>query len=171
MSFNIPWHKIGYTIRIPHLKKTRMKNKIFTLPLMLVAFFFISGCTKNEVVSNQDDLIGTWQVTGISSSQAHDWDGDGYTETDIYNSYSYCQRDIALVFDYNGTGQSRQGCTAPWQSLYWQFSNGNRTLNISLPGDELNLDITQFNGSTLRGQDQVYVDGQNFTITYTLSKR
>jgi hypothetical protein len=25
-------------------------------------------------------------------------------------------------------------------------------LNISLPGDELNLDITQFNGSTLRGQ-------------------
>lgn len=149
-----------------------MKTRIFTTTLgLLTLILIVTGCSKNDVVTNTDDIIGTWVVTGISSNMPYDWNGDGYTETDIYNSYSYCQRDIVLVFDYNGSGQSRQGCTSPWQSMYWQFSNGNRSLTISLPGDDLNLDITQFSSGTLRGQDQVYVDGSNFIITYTLSKR
>lgn len=147
-----------------------MNKKIFTIPFLLLTLLFFS-CKKSDVISNEEDLIGTWAVTGISSNQPYDWDGDGYEETDIYNSYSYCQREIVLVFDYNGTGDSRQGCTSSWQPMYWQFSNGNRTLNISLSGDELNLDILQFNRTYLRGQDQVYVDGRNFTITYTLSKQ
>ena len=121
------------------------------------------------MTATADDLIGTWQVTDIRSDRPYDWDGDGYEETDIFSTYSFCQRDILLVFEDGGYGQSRQGCNSFWENMYWQLSS--RTLNIDLPGDELNLQLTQFTSYTIRGEDYVYVNGQNFVITYTLSKR
>jgi len=51
------------------------------------------------------------------------------------------------------------------------LTNNNRTLNIGLSGDDLNLDLTQFTSNTIRGEDRVYVDGRNFIVTYTLSRR
>ena len=146
----------------------RILTSFISLSLLVV---LISGCSKSDVISNENDLIGTWVVTGISSNIAADWNGDGYTETDIFNNYDYCQRDIALVFDYNGNGQSRQGCNSYWQSMYWQLLNNNQTLNINLQGDDIKLDLIQFSPSMIRGEDQVYANGQNYIITYTLARR
>ena len=149
-----------------------MLRRISTTSFSLLAvLFFFSNCTKDAVVNDTDDIVGTWAVTDIRSDMAYDWNGDGRTETDIYGSYSFCQRDIVLVFDYNGYGQSRQGCNASWRSMSWQLTNNNRTLNIGLSGDDLNLDLTQFTSNTIRGEDRVYVDGRNFIVTYTLSRR
>jgi hypothetical protein len=145
-----------------------MIRQFFT-PLAIFAALLLSSCTKNDVTASSDDLIGTWQVTDIRSDRPYDWDGDGYSETDIYSTYSYCQRDISLVFEDGGFGRSRQGCNSFWENMYWQLSN--RTLTIDLPGDDLNLDLVQFTPYTIRGEDYVYVNGQNFVITYTLSKR
>lgn len=148
-----------------------MVKRISTSALSLVLLsFFLASCVKEDTVSNTNDIIGTWAVTGIRSNVAYDWDGDGRTETDILQTYSYCQQDIILVFDYDGYGQSKQGCNASWQSMNWQLYN-NSTLNIQMYGDDLNLDIIQFSGNTIRGEDQVYVDGRNFVITYTLTRR
>ena len=144
-----------------------MIRQIFT-PLAILFLFVFSSCSKTDVTASSDDLIGTWQVTDIRSDRPYDWDGDGYTETDIFDTYSYCQQDIRLVFENGGYGQSRQGCNAPWQSLYWSLGNGR--LDIDLPGDNLQLDLIQFNSTTIRGNDYVYINGQNFTITYTLNE-
>jgi hypothetical protein len=147
-----------------------MRMKTILLPLLfLVSLFSLSSCTKEDVVRNEDELIGTWAVVGINSDKPNDWDYDGYTETDIYNTYNYCQRDINLSFDYSGYGQARQGCDAPYETLSWQLSN-NR-LDISIPSGDINLYLTQFDGSTIRGYDQVQVNGTMYNITYTLSKR
>ena len=145
-----------------------MTKQIFTA-VLIVASIFLFSCSKNDVTVTEDDLIGTWQVTEIRSDRPYDWDGDGFSETDIFNTYSFCQREIILVFEYGGYGQSRQGCNSYWENMYWQLNN--RSLYIDLPGDELNLDLLQFTPYTIRGEDYVFVNGQDFVITYTLSKR
>lgn len=149
-----------------------MIRKISSLSLSLItATLLLSSCMKGNVISNEDDIAGTWAVTGIRSNPANDWDGDGYTETDVLGSYSYCQRDIVLVFDPYGTGQGRQGCNSYWQNLNWRLSNGNRTLNIDLMEDVIELNNLRISYNTIRGEDNVYSNGRNYTITYTLERR
>ncbi|MGN6402580.1 MAG: DUF5004 domain-containing protein [Flavisolibacter sp.] len=147
-----------------------MRSKTILLSILFIgSLIALSSCTKETTVNNTNDLTGSWDVVGISSNVANDWDGDGYTETDIYNTYNYCQQDIELTFDRNGYGQSRQGCNAPWEMMNWQLSN-NR-LDIYIPSGDINLYITQFDGSTLRGYDQVQSNGRTYNITYTLNRR
>lgn len=149
-----------------------MVKRIFTLSTILLAtVFFFSSCTKSDVISNDTDVVGTWAVTGIRSNMANDWDGDGYSETDIYGTYSYCQRDIVLTFDQYGTGQGRQGCNSYWQNLNWQLTNGNRTLRVDMIDDVIELNNLRVSYNTIQGDDYVYSNGRNYTITYTLQRR
>lgn len=148
-----------------------MKN-FFTLTLLsLAAIFTLSSCTKTDVISNETDVVGEWAVTGIRSNMANDWNGDGYSETDIYGSYTPCQRDIVLAFDQFGGGQGRQGCNSYWENLNWQLTNGNRTLRIDLTGDVIQLDNLRVSHNTIQGDDYVYSNGRNFIVTYTLERR
>ena len=151
-----------------------MRKQFYSLALCLSAIIIVfSSCQKNsdDVISDQQNLEGTWAITGISSDRAYDFNGDGRTETNIYGTYSNCQQDIILVFNAGGSGQIRQGCNASWQNMTWGLINNNRTLNISLPGDELNLTLSQFDEYTIRGTDPVYLEGNNFNVTYTLQRR
>jgi hypothetical protein len=149
-----------------------MLKRIFTLSSLFIATLLIfSSCTKSDVISNENDVAGTWAVTGIRSNIANDWDGDGYAETDIYGTYSYCQRDIVLVFDPYGTGQGRQGCNSYWENLNWQLLNNNRTLYIGLQDGDINLNNLRIGGNTIQGDDNVYSNGRNYIITYTLQRR
>lgn len=149
-----------------------MLKKISTLSLSLIALLFVfSSCTKSDVISNDYDVVGTWAVTGIRSDVANDWDGDGRTETNIYGTYSSCQRDIILVFDQYGTGQGRQGCDAYWQNLDWQLTDNNRTLRIDLLGDVIELSNLRVSSNTIQGDDYVYSNGRNYTVTYSLQRR
>jgi hypothetical protein len=138
---------------------------------LIVSFALIfAGCQKNnDIITDERNIEGTWQITGITSDRAYDFNGDGRTETDIYGTYNSCGRDIILVFQPNGNGQIRQGCNAPWQNTSWQLNN--RSLNIQLPDDDLNLQLQQFDDYTIRGTDQVQINGNNFNITYTLQRR
>jgi hypothetical protein len=149
-----------------------MLKKFFTLSFLTIATIFIfSSCTKSDVISNEYDVVGTWAVTGIRSNAANDWDGDGRSETDIYGTYSSCQRDIVLVFDDYGTGQGRQGCNSYWQNLNWQLTNNNRNLRIDLIEDVIELSNLRVSSNTIQGDDNVYSNGRNYTITYTLQRR
>lgn len=149
-----------------------MLKKFFTLSLLALATVFIfSSCTKSDVISNEYDVVGTWAVTGIRSNVANDWDGDGYSETDIYGTYSSCQRDIVLEFDDYGTGQGRQGCNAYWQNLNWDLTNNNRNLRIDLIEDVIELSNLRVTSNTIQGDDNVYSNGRNYTVTYTLQRR
>jgi len=148
-----------------------MPKNFFTLSLLTLTALFFVGCTKSDIISNENDVVGTWAVTDIRSNIANDWDGDGYSETDIYSTYSYCQRDIILTFDQYGTGQGRQGCNSYWQNLNWQLTNGNRTLRIDMIGDVIELSNLRVGSNTISGDDNVYSNGRNYTVTYTLQRR
>jgi len=146
---------------------------LLTGSLVSAIVIVFSSCQKNsnDIISSQQNLEGTWAITGISSDRAYDFNGDGRSETNIYGTYSNCQQDIILVFNSGGSGQIRQGCNAGWQAIAWRLTNNNRTLSISLPGDELALSIFQLDEYTIRGTDPVYVDGNNFNVTYTFQRR
>ena len=150
-----------------------MMRRISTPLLGLFSIIILlTSCSKNnDIIGNENDITGTWAVTGIHSDIAYDWNGDGYPEKDILATYSNCQRDIVLSFDYNGYGQSRQGCNASWLAMNWELSNNNQTLKINLADDDINLDISRFDSNTIVGDDRVYVDGRYYNITYTLSRR
>lgn len=147
--------------------------KKFVTPLFLAItiLFIFSGCTKSDVISNDYDVVGRWAVTGIRSNIANDWDGNGYSETDIYGTYSSCQRDIVLVFDDYGTGQGRQGCNSYWQNLNWQLTNNNHNLRIDLIEDVIELSNLRVSSNTIQGDDNVYSNGKYYTVTYTLQRR
>lgn len=149
-----------------------MFKKISTLSLPLMAIIFVfSSCTKSDMISNSEDISGTWAITGIRSNIANDWDGDGYSETNIYGTYSSCQRDIVLMFDSYGSGKIRQGCDDYWQNINWQLLNNNRTLYIGLPHDDMNLNNLRVGANSIEGEDNVYSNGRNYIITYTLQRR
>lgn len=146
-----------------------MHRSIYAIIFLAASAIGISGCSKETIVADERSIEGTWQITGITSDRAYDFNGDGRSETDIYGTYTSCGRDIVLVFQGNGYGQIRQGCNASWQNTSWNVSN--RTLNIQLPDDDLNLQLQQFDDYTIRGTDQVQVNGTYFNITYTLQRR
>ena len=148
-----------------------MRKQFYLWTLSLLAVFAFSSCQKSDVITNEQSLSGTWAVTGITSDRAYDFNGDGRSETDIYGSYTSCQRDIVVSFESNGYGRMRQGCNAYWQNIDWRLSNNNRQLQIILPDDQINLAISQFSNNTIRGTDQVYVNGNTFNITYTFQRR
>jgi hypothetical protein len=149
-----------------------MLKKIFTpLFLLFPVVTILSSCSKRDVISNEYDVVGTWAVTGIRSNVANDWDGNGSSETDIYGTYSSCQRDIVLTFDEYGTGQARQGCNAYWQNINWQVTNNNHNLHIDLMDDAIDLSNLRVTSNTIQGDDNVYSNGRNYTVTYTLQRR
>jgi hypothetical protein len=148
-----------------------MQRSFYAILFLLSAFAFTSCQKSGDVVATQQDIEGTWVVTGITSDRAYDFNGDGYTETDIYGSYNSCGRDIVAVFQSGGYGQMRQGCNANWQNINWQLTNNNRNLDIALPNDDLNLALQQFDNYTIRGVDQVQINGNYFNVTYTFQRR
>ncbi len=147
-----------------------MRRSLLLFSVVITSFAVFSSCNKYDISQDPSSIEGTWAVTSINSNQAFDWDGDGRTETDIYGTYNSCQRDIQLYFQYNGYGQIRQSCNSGWQNITWTLSNNNRNLFISIPNGDLDLSLTQFDNYTIRGEDQVTVNGRNFVITYTFQR-
>lgn len=147
-----------------------MQRTLCALLLAAGSLAFV-GCQKTDVLATEQNIEGSWAVTGITADRAYDFNGDGYTETDIYGSYSSCGRDIVVTFQSGGYGQMRQGCNAPWQSISWQLANGNRNLNIALPNDNLDLSLQQLDNNVIRGVDRVQLNGSYANITYTFQRR
>ena len=146
-------------------------HRPFFLLILALSIIGLTSCQKTDILADERNLEGTWAITGIVSDRAYDFNGDGRSETDIYNTYGSCGRDIVILFEQNGYGEMRQGCNAPWQNISWRLANNDQTLNITLPDDQLNLSLQQFDEYTIRGVDQVNVNGNNFNITYTLQRR
>ena len=144
-------------------------RRIFYFFILACSAFAFSSCQKTDTINNERNIEGTWAITGIRSDRSYDFNGDGYKETDIYNTYSSCGKDIVVVFQSGGYGQMRQGCNANWENTSWKVYNN--TLSINLPNDELNLQLQQFDDYTIRGTDQVQINGNYFNITYTLQRR
>ena len=151
-----------------------IRKTFYTLPVLFLMLVLVAGCSKNDadadVNTGQEDVTGSWSVTGIQSDRAYDWDGNGSTETDIFGTYSVCNRNIVYVFETGGTGRVSEGCTAPFVNISWQLS-GRRLTVQGVPSGDINLDLIPSNAGTLKGTDDINVNGTSYRVTYTFTKR
>ena len=149
-------------------------KSFYSLSILLATLFIASGCSKNDAdtsaIVQQENLQGSWSVTGIQSDKTYDWDGNGSMETDILATYNSCNRNIVYVFETGGAGRVSEGCTAPFVNFRWQLS-GTRLSMEGIPSGNINLQLTQLSSSTLKGTDNINVNGTNYQITYIFTKR
>ena len=139
----------------------------FSLAVLGSALFI--SCGNNAGTSEPRSEDKKDSIKSMAGSEAIVEDADGYAETDIFHTYTYCQQDIQLVFESGGYGESRQGCNSAWENMDWQL--GNNQLSMQMYSDAIHLYLTQFDENTIRGYDQVNVNGSTYHITYTLRKR
>lgn len=81
-------------------------------------WFCISACDHLGVEANNDpqgyadsQVVGKWKITACTSDIAYDWDGNGVAETDVYNTWTACQKDHLYEFVGNKTGTYRLSCS------------------------------------------------------------
>jgi len=129
-----------------------------------------SSCYKIEVEANNlpqgysvAQIVGTWKIIGISSNKARDWDGNGTNETDIYNTWSDCQKNNLYEFnsDYSGTYKMSCNDIKPGS---WYLNGITLTLTPNGFGPQPEK-IIYLITDTFKTTSTVTVNGQNYTIT------
>ena len=82
--------------------------------MLSVALF---ACGKVEVEKNTDpqgyadsQIVGNWKIVAVSSDKPFDWDNNGVQETDIYSTWSGCNKDNLFYFDGTKTGVYKFDC-------------------------------------------------------------
>ncbi|HLF46583.1 MAG TPA: hypothetical protein VI548_09170 [Chitinophagaceae bacterium] len=110
-------------------------------------------------------MVGTWKITGYSSSQPYDWNNDGRVESNIYNTWTACQKDNLYQFSADKTGLLKLDCSNTVQAS-WQIVNTLYLVYIPAgqsPDTEKIISMTSAEFKTSR--DLTVSTGQNITVT------
>jgi len=85
---------------------------------LFACILFISSCNDHlKIEANQlpqgyadSQVLGNWKITAFTADKPFDWNGDGITETNIYNTWSVCQKDNLYSFSADKTGVFKTDC-------------------------------------------------------------
>ena len=150
--------------------------------LILYSFFFAilqSSCRQHlKIEANNEpqgyadsQVVGTWKVTALVSHAPYDWNLDGTPETDIYSTWTACDKDNLFVFDGNKTGTYKMNCNStlpgPWQiydTQLLQFTPG----QMSTYSERI-IQMSSNEFKTTRVE--IVPGGQTFTITRTWTRQ
>jgi len=100
--------------------------------LLIISFIFVS-CNDHLKIEKNDDppgfadsqFVGNWKVTGVSSSVPWDWDNNGTVESNIYATWSVCQKDNLFTFVGDKTGTFKLDCSitkdGSWQVINTEY--------------------------------------------------
>jgi hypothetical protein len=87
--------------------------------LFLLFSFFVFSCKRVVVEKNSNpqryadsQVVGLWKITAVQSDKPHDWDGNGTTETDVFSTWSECQKDNLYELVGTKTGTYKMSCTS-----------------------------------------------------------
>lgn len=138
---------------------------------LLFSAFFISSCNDHLKIEKNNDkqgyadsqFVGSWKITGVSSSIPWDWDGNGSVESNIYSTWSNCQKDNLYTFvgDSTKTATFKLNCSTTvdgnWavtstQYLYYKPTNyspeSEKVVSMTSIQFVTTLDITLSNGQS-----------------------
>ena len=150
------------------------------LILYLLSFsFFIVSCNDHLKIEKNDNppgfadsqFVGTWKITGVSSSVPWDWNGDGTSESNIYLTWTSCQKDNLFTFVGDKTGTFKLNCSTTTQGS-WQIINTEylvyQPLNLSPESEKIvTMTSVQFTTST----DISLSNGQSAIIIKTWTRQ
>ena len=140
--------------------------------LFIFCFLFISCVKVKTDASNNGNgyadsqVVGSWRISGITSNLPNDWDGNGTPETNIYNTWTACQKDNLYQFSADKSGVYRFHCSATKTGV-WQIYN-TQTLAITTDGQGMEAeDIIYMTSDQFQTTRKVMTNGKTFIITKT----
>jgi hypothetical protein len=152
-----------------------MKTPGLLLPqtiLFSLIIILTLSCYKITVDKNNNDqgyadsqLVGTWKITSLKSDKAHDWNGDGVTETDIYSTFDDCRKDNLYQFMSDKKGIFKISCNTMLDGT-WDILDTKILIWIpqgSFTNNEELSNMTSISFNTIRKEQ--LAPGQIFTIT------
>lgn len=92
--------------------------------------FFIISCNDHLKIEQNNDpqgyadsqFVGTWKVTAVNADVAWDYDGNGSTETNIWATWTVCEKDNLYTFVGDKTGTFKINCSLTKDGS-WQVAN------------------------------------------------
>ena len=150
-----------------------------SLLYLLFCCAFLSACNdhlKIEANNNpqgyaDSQVVGAWKITALKSDIAYDWDGNGTPETDIFNSWSACDKDHLYTFVGNKTGVYKINCSTTVNGV-WQIFN---TQQLEYTPDGMSTlaeKIVAMTSNEFKTTRTVAVtSGQIFTLTKTWTRQ
>ena len=138
--------------------------------LLTLLFFSCTGHLDNDQNNNlqgyaDSQVVGTWKITGYSSSEPYDWNNDGRVESNIFNTWTACQKDNLYQFSADKTGLIKFDCSNTFQAS-WQIINTLYLVYTPIgqsPDWEKIVAMTSVDFKTSR--DLTVSTGQNITVT------
>ena len=116
-------------------------------------------------------VIGVWKITAVNSDVPNDWNGDGLPETDIYATWSACQKDNLYSFIVDYTGTFKLNCTIT-ETGSWQVVNTQHLQFFSpTTGIELEKFIAMSNLEFKTTRGYTLSNGQPATVTKTWTRQ
>jgi len=99
----------------------------------IITCFFLLSCDDHLKIEKNDDpqgyadsqFVGTWKVTAVTSDVSWDYDNNGTSETNIFLTWTACQKDNLFTFDGDKTGNFKLDCNntklGSWQIAATQY--------------------------------------------------
>ena len=150
------------------------KTQIAPLLILIAATITAVSCKKDgggeskQNTKTKTELLttGSWKRTGLTSTPAYDWYGDGNYATDLLSVMKVCESDNLDTYKSNGTGDTDEGSTRCDQSdpQAWPFTwalTDNETKLVFNGVNKLNL--VELSETTLKFSTTFEENG----ITYT----
>lgn len=97
--------------------------------------FLIVSCNDHLKIEKNNDgpgvadsqVVGTWKVTAVVSDVSWDYNNDGTSETNIYLTWTACQKDNLYTFVGDKTGTFKLDCNntknGSWEIIQTQYLN------------------------------------------------
>ena len=162
-------------------------NPVVMKPFYFVVLVLLFSCQKDyrrpQQPASKDDpenlseqLIGTWKLYEQSSIPANDWNGDGKLETDMYGSFSACEKDAGLTLLANGKGLIRLSCSDT-RAINWKIANNSDDFNYQLETNGVFSDYR--NNSLIQLNQNIFIfsgtiqaaNGKTYMINYRYFRR
>lgn len=155
-----------------------MLHQRYFISLIITAFILTSCNDHLKIEANNDpqgyadsQVVGVWKITAVTSDVPNDWNGDGLMETDIYSTWSACQKDNLYTFIADKTGTFKLNCNGTYAGT-WVIVNTQyleyTPVSLNLESEKMvamtNLEFKTERAITLSS-------GQPATITKTWSRQ
>lgn len=146
---------------------------------LFIYVFLFASCRDHLKIEANDlpqgyadsQVVGSWKVTAFTADKPYDWNRDGIPETNIYNTWSACQKDNLYSFSPDKTGTFKTDCSTTSAGTWTIIDT--KYLEYIIAG--LGLESEKFISMTVN-QFKTTIDitdanGQNIVLTKTWARQ
>jgi hypothetical protein len=140
-----------------------------------VVIFSCSPHNKNDNFNApqgyaDSQLVGSWKITAYTSDIPYDWDGNGSTETNIYNNWTACEKDNLYTFAPDKTGSFKINCSVTKPGNWAIIDTKELIYDVESIGSQFETFISM-TSDQFKTTRNITVPGKIITVTTTWSRQ